>query len=887
MNPQTPQTIYLKDYTPTPYTIEALQLHFDLGEERTVVTANLSLQRRGSAGAPLRLDGQDLELLSIKLDGRALPADSYEIGPESLSLNIDLPERFELEIRTAIRPQLNTSLEGLYKSSGNFCTQCEAEGFRKITYFYDRPDVMTLFTTTIEADKSQYPVLLSNGNPVARGERDNGRHWVTWEDPFKKPSYLFALVAGRLECIEDSFTTQSGRQVQLQIYVQAHNLDKCDHAMASLKRAMRWDEQVFGREYDLDIYMIVAVDDFNMGAMENKGLNIFNSKYVLARPDTATDSDFINIESVIGHEYFHNWSGNRVTCRDWFQLSLKEGFTVFRDQQFTADMFSATVKRIDDVNRLRSYQFVEDAGPMAHPVRPESYVEINNFYTLTVYEKGAEVVRMIYNLLGPEAFRKGTDLYFERHDGQAVTTEDFVRAMEDASGLDLSQFQRWYRQAGTPVLECESDYDAAARTFALTVRQSCPPSPGQDHKEPFHVPLAMGLLGGDGRPLPLKLAGEGELGTDTVLDLKQAQQRFVFTDIDEPPVPSLLRHFSAPVKLSYDYSVAELAFLMANDSDEFNRWDAGQRLGLKLILELIEQHQRGEALDTGRLAESYGPYSAAFAGLLREQDGDLNFRAAALQLPSENYIGEAMAVIDPSAIFEARWALRRALAREHQELLWEVYSGNAEDGEFSIDARAIGRRALKNSCLAYLTTLEDERVIHTAQAQVSTANNMTDVMAAMRTLVDLDCPERLDAIHAFYKKWRDDALVVDKWLTLQAVSRLPGTLEHVKGLMQHEAFNIKNPNKVRALIGGFVSGNAYRFHQASGEGYAFLADQVITLDELNPQVAARLVAPLIQWRRYDPVRQGLMKAQLQRILDLPELSKDVFEVVSKGLNNGS
>ncbi|ALP53069.1 aminopeptidase N [Candidatus Tenderia electrophaga] len=883
MNQHTPETVYLKDYHPTPFSVDAIKLHVNLGEEQTVVTSNLTLQRRGDGTHPLRLDGQDLELLRIELNGKQLSDAEYEIGAESLTLMLDLPDRFELEIQTAIQPHLNTSLEGLYQSSGNFCTQCEAEGFRKITYFYDRPDVMTLFTTTIEADKEKYPVLLSNGNAVARGELGKGRHWVTWEDPFKKPSYLFALVAGRLACIEDNFTTKSGREVTLQIFVEAHNADKCDHAMASLKRAMKWDEEVFGREYDLDIYMIVAVDDFNMGAMENKGLNVFNSKYVLARQDTATDTDFVNIESVIGHEYFHNWSGNRVTCRDWFQLSLKEGFTVFRDQQFTADMFSATVKRIDDVNRLRSYQFIEDAGPMAHPVRPESYVEINNFYTLTVYEKGAEVVRMIYNLLGREAFRKGTDLYFERHDGQAVTTDDFVQAMEDVSGIDLAQFKRWYSQAGTPVLACESAYDADAKTFTLKVEQSCPPTPGQEVKELFHIPLTVGLLDPTGRPVPLKLQGEAALGQDAVLHVKQAQERFVFTDVAQRPVPSLLRHFSAPVKLRHDYRVDELAFLMSKDTDEFNRWDAGQRLGLRLILQLVEQLQRGEQADSGKLVEVYGPYSAAFASLLQEQGGDLNFRAAALQLPSENYIGASMAVIDPGAIFEARWALRRALAREHEALLWQVFGRNAEDGEFYIDAAAIGRRALKNSCLAYLATLEDEQVIHTAQAQAGNANNMTDVMAALRNLMDIDCPERLEAIDRFYGKWQDDALVVDKWLTLQAVSRLPDTLDHVKGLMQHAAFSIKNPNKVRALIGGFVSGNAYRFHQADGAGYAFLADQVTMLDRLNPQVAARLVAPLIQWRRYDQRRQVLMQQELHRIMAEPELSKDVFEVVSKGL----
>ncbi len=869
MSNKKPETIYLKDHQPVPFQIDSIDLYFNLTEQQTVVTSTLKVQRKASG--VLRLDGKELELVSIKLDGVELSADYYEVDAESLTI-ADLPDAFELKIETIIKPQLNTSLEGLYKSSGNFCTQCEAEGFRKITYYYDRSDVMTLFTTTIEADKDKYPVLLSNGNSVDSGELDNGRHWVKWHDPFKKPCYLFALVAGQLECIADTFTTLSGREVKLEIYVESHNVDKCDHAMASLRRSMRWDEEVFGREYDLDIYMIVAVDDFNMGAMENKGLNVFNSKYVLARPDTATDMDFISIESVIGHEYFHNWSGNRVTCRDWFQLSLKEGFTVFRDQQFTADMFSATVKRIDDVNHLRSYQFVEDAGPMAHPVRPESYVEITNFYTLTVYEKGAEVVRMIYNLLGKETFRKGSDLYFDRHDGQAVTTDDFVKAMEDASGIDLGQFKRWYSQAGTPVIECESSYDAHAETFTLKLKQSCPPSPGQETKQPYHIPFGIGLLGSDGQDLPIE---------NTTLELKQAEESFVFKGIKQRPVPSLLRHFSAPVKLSYDYSTEELAFLMANDSDEFNRWDAGQRLGLKLILQLVKQAQAGENFDLSKLVESYKPFSDAFKSLL-QQGGDLNFITAALMLPSENYIGESMAVVDPVAIHEARTALRKALAKEHEASLWQVFEANVESADYSVDAIAVGKRSLKNICLAYLASLESEKAISASKVQLA-ANNMTDVMAGMRNLIDIDCDARQQAINSFYDKWKADALVVDKWLSLQAMSSLPDSLEHVKALMQHEAFNIKNPNKVRSLISAFVSGNAYRFHQATGEGYIFLADQVITLNGLNPQVAARMVAPLIQWRRYDESRQQLMKQQLQRILDTPELSKEVYEVVSKGL----
>jgi len=878
-----PQTIYLKDYKPVPFEVESLDLYFNLDEEETIVAALMKL-RATSDERSLRLDGsKDLQLVSLQIDGEEVPKALYEIDVENESLTInDVPDSFELEVVTRIQPQLNTSLNGLYKSSGNFCTQCEAEGFRNITYYLDRPDVMTLFTTTIEGDKETYPVMLSNGNMVDSGELEDGRHYVKWEDPFKKPCYLFALVAGKLERIEDSFTTVSGRDVKLQIFVEKHNIDKCDHAMASLKRSMKWDEEVFGREYDLDIYMIVAVDDFNMGAMENKGLNVFNSKYVLARPDTATDTDFINIEAVIGHEYFHNWSGNRVTCRDWFQLSLKEGFTVFRDQEFTSDMFSRTVKRIDDVNRLRSYQFVEDAGPMAHPVRPASYVEINNFYTLTVYEKGAEVVRMIHTLLGQELFRKGCDLYFERHDGQAVTTDDFVAAMETVSGMDLTQFKRWYDQAGTPALDCESSYDAASRTYTLTVKQSCPPSPGQETKEPYHIPFAMGLLGVDGEPLTLVVNGEN-LGTDAMLHLKSVEETFVFENVEAEPVPSLLRQFSAPVKLNYNYSTDQLAFLMANDSDGFNRWEAGQRLALQIILDLIEQHKLGNPFDIEPVGDLYSPYAKAFAKLLQEQSDDLNFQAAALQLPSANYIGEALSVIDPVAITEARNFLKQTLAAEYRDELQTVYDANADEGEFSVDAVAVGRRAMKNLCLSYLASLADDDAVDLIIDQIENAITMTDVMAGMSGLIHIDCPERELAINAFYEKWQGDALVVDKWLTLQAMSHLPDTLAQVKGLMSHPAFNIKNPNKARALISGFVSGNPYRFHDESGAGYEFLADRIIELDKMNPQIAARMVAPLIQWRRYDEVRQAKMKAQLQRILDLPGLSKDSYEVVSKGL----
>ncbi len=881
MTNATLKTIFLEEYTPPPFAIEKVKLHFDLGEEQTVVTTAMNMRRDGGGGEPLRLDGRNLVLSLVKLDGRVLTVEQYEVDDESLTIP-EVADVFVLELQTIIKPQENTSLDGLYKSSGNFCTQCEAQGFRKITYYLDRPDVMTLFTTTIVADKDKYPVLLSNGNLVAQAELGNGRHSATWQDPFKKPCYLFALVAGQLEFIEDSFTTMSGREVALRIYVEKHNLDKCDHAMRSLKRAMRWDEQVYGREYDLDIYMIVAVDDFNMGAMENKGLNVFNSKYVLARPDTATDADFIGIESVIAHEYFHNWSGNRVTCRDWFQLSLKEGFTVFRDQEFTSDLFSRAVKRIDDANRLRSYQFAEDGGPMSHPVRPESYVEINNFYTLTVYEKGAEVVRMISHLVGAAGFRKGSDLYFERHDGQAVTTEDFVRAMEDANGIDLTQFKRWYSQSGTPLLDCSSEYDAASQSLTLTIRQSCPPTPGQPTKLPFHIPVEIGLLSPDGSDCLLQLEGEASaVGPSRVLECKAEEQSFRFINLPQKPLPSLLRQFSAPVKLNYGYSSEELAFLMAHDSDSFNRWNANQQLALELLHDLIAQRNNGSEFDLAALGESYSHYSSAFGKILAEQGGDLNLKATALILPTENYIAETMPVVDPIAVHEARWLLRSALTNDHEALLCQNYENHLEHGNYNVKAESIGRRAVKNACLGLLATTESPAVIELCYAQFSSAKNMTDVMAALRCLTDIDCDKRLHALERFYDKWQGEPLVVDKWLGLQAMSRLPNTLVDIKALMQHPAFTIKNPNKVRALLSTFINANPYRFHTAAG--YSFLADQVVMLDALNPQVAARLVAPLIQWRRFDEQRQQLMRAELSRILETPKLSRDTHEVVSKGL----
>ncbi|MEW5790775.1 MAG: aminopeptidase N [Pseudomonadota bacterium] len=880
MSKDAPQVIYLKDYMPPAYLVDTVDLHFELGEAVSTVRSRLGLQRNpdGGAGAPpLVLDGQALELVSVAMDGRQLALDAYAVDSERLVIAAP-PAACTLEIVTRLKPQENTALEGLYKSGGNFCTQCEAQGFRRITYFPDRPDVMARYTTTIVAEQARYPVLLSNGNLVESGVLDDGRHWARWQDPFPKPSYLFALVAGDLVRIEDSFTTRSGRPVALHLYVQRQNADKCEHAMRSLKQAMQWDEDVYGREYDLDVYMIVAVDDFNMGAMENKGLNIFNSKYVLARPDTATDSDYEGIQAVIGHEYFHNWTGNRITCRDWFQLSLKEGLTVFRDQEFSADMGSRAVKRINDVKRLRSAQFPEDAGPMAHPVRPESYIEISNFYTATVYEKGAEVIRMMHTLLGPAGFRQGMDLYFERHDGQAVTTEDFVKCMEDANGADLGQFRLWYSQAGTPVLEAAGSHDAAERTYTLRVWQSCPPTPGQPEKAPMHIPLALGLLDADGCEIPLQLAGEAApVGTSRVLNLRQTEESFCFVNVPSAPVPSLLRGFSAPVKLRMAYSDAELAFLLAHDTDPFSRWEAGQQLAGNLMLRLIDEHRAGRPLVLDPALAN------AYARTLQSADLDPAFKALALTLPAESYVAELMEVVDPQAIHVVREFLRRALAEALRDDWLRAYEAHRDEGPYRIDGAAIGRRSLKNLCLGYLMSLDEPDPRARCMAQFRSAGNMTDAIGALSLLANSDSAERVEALAAFYERWRHDALVVDKWFTIQATAKLPGTLDEVKRLLQHPAFELKNPNKVRALIGAFAHGNPARFHDAGGAGYAFVAEQVLRLDPLNPQVAARLVAALSRWRRFDAGRQALMRAQLERILAAPSLSKDVYEIVAKSL----
>ena len=884
MRTEQPKMIYLKDYQAPEYLIDETHLTFELFEDHSLVHAQLVMRRnpaRGEGLPPLVLDGQQLELLSVKLDDVELTDADYQLTDSHLTLH---PQRAQFVVDTSVKihPETNTALEGLYTSGSLFCTQCEAEGFRKITYYLDRPDVMSIFTTTVIADQHKYPVLLSNGNPVGSGPEEDGRHWATWEDPFKKPAYLFALVAGDLWCVEDTFTTRSNREVALRIYVEPENIDKCQHAMNSLKKSMRWDEDTYGREYDLDIFMIVAVNDFNMGAMENKGLNIFNSSAVLARAETATDAAHQRVEAIVAHEYFHNWSGNRVTCRDWFQLSLKEGFTVFRDAGFSADMNSATVKRIQDVAYLRTHQFAEDAGPMAHAVRPDSFIEISNFYTLTVYEKGSEVVGMLHTLLGAEGFRKGSDLYFDRHDGQAVTCDDFIKAMEDANGVDLTQFKRWYSQAGTPRLNVTEHYDAAKQTYSLTFAQSCPATPGQTEKLPFVIPVALGLLNANGEELPLHLQGESAaVGTHRVLSVTEAQQTFTFTGMAQQPLPSLLRGFSAPVKLHFPYSRDQLMFLMQHDTDGFNRWEAGQQLAVQVLQDLIGQHQRGEALVMDpRLV-------AALRSVLGNEQLDQAMVAEMLSLPGEAYLTEISEIADVDAIHAAREFARQHLAESLHEALWARYQANREVSKatpYVAQAEHFARRALQNIALSYLMLTGKPQVLAAALEQFEHSDNMTERLTALAVLVNSPFDaEKAKALASFAEHFKDNPLVMDQWFSVQAGCTLPGGLERVKALMQHPAFTLKNPNKVRALIGAFAGQNLINFHAADGSGYRFLADLVIQLNAFNPQIASRQLAPLTRWRKYDSARQALMKAELERIRTCGDLSSDVFEVVSKSL----
>lgn len=875
MDQATPQTIHLSDYTPPAFSVDTVELRFELGEEDTLVRAHLALTRE--APGPLVLDAEDLDLVSIKLDGRGLADSEFVLAENRLTI-ANVPEgSFGLETDVRCRPQDNTQLSGLYKSSGNFCTQCEAEGFRRITPYFDRPDMLSRFTVTIVGERARYPVLLSNGNLTDSGDLEDGKHFAVWEDPFPKPAYLFALVAGDLARVEDSFTTLSGRQVALHIYTAPEDSDKCGHAMESLKKAMAWDEEVFGLEYDLDIYNIVAVSDFNMGAMENKSLNVFNTVYVLATPETATDANFAGIEGVIAHEYFHNWTGNRVTCRDWFQLSLKEGLTVFRDQQFSADMGSAAVQRIEDVRMLRARQFPEDAGPLAHPVRPESYIEINNFYTATIYEKGAELIRMMHTLLGPEKFRKGMDLYFQRHDGQAVTCDDFAAAMEDASGVDLSQFKLWYSQAGTPHLTASGAYDPAAETFTLTLEQGTAPTPGQAEKKPLHLPIAIGLLDAAGNDLSLEMDGDDETPTTRVLSLTEDKQSFVFENLSQKPVPSVLRGFSAPAVLDAGLNREERAFLMARDGDAFNGWEASQQLSTDILLSLIDDHRASRDLQLD------GIYSDAFSALLKESAADKQFVALAATLPSQAYLAQQMDEIDFEGIEAAHNFVRGHLSTALRGDFERLYRENGSNEPYAFTTEQVGRRSLKNLCLSYLMRVPDEASVEACYGQFMAADNMTDSMAALAALSHQDVPERKQALDAFFERWKDNPLVLDKWFSVQATSERDDTLDAVRGLMSHPAFSLKNPNKVRSLIAAFTNGNLARFNDAGGEGYRLLADVVSDLDSTNPQIAARLLGGFDQWRRYDEARQALVAAEIDRILAKPGLSKDVFEIASKTL----
>jgi aminopeptidase N len=876
-----PQPVRLADYQPPGFLIDTVDLVVELDTEDTRVKSRLSIRRNPAVAereTALNLDGEALELVSLALDGEPLGANRYQLPPGGGLILADVPDAFTLDVETRIEPQSNTALSGLYVSGGNFSTQCEPEGFRRITYFIDRPDVMARYTTTIMAEKQRYPVLLANGNPVERGAIDARRHWAKWADPHPKPSYLFALVAGDLVALEDRFTTRSGKEVALAIWVRRGDEDKCGHAMASLKKAMRWDEEVFGLEYDLDIFNIVAVSDFNMGAMENKGLNIFNTRYVLAKPETATDTDYQNIESVIAHEYFHNWTGNRVTCRDWFQLSLKEGLTVFRDQEFSADQGSRAVRRIGDVRALRAMQFPEDGGPLAHPVRPDSYIRIDNFYTPTVYNKGAEVVRMIHTFLGRDGFRRGMDLYIRRHDNQAVTIEDFVAAMQDASGIDLGRLERWYEQAGTPEITVEDRWDKAKKSYELHISQKVPQTPGQAEKLPMLIPLAMGLLGPDGAELPTRLEDEAERQEGTrVLALAEARERFRFVDVPVQPVPSLMRGFSAPVKLK-DVPLERLKFLAINDPEPFARWEAGQQVATRVLLDAIEARRSGEApapLDPDLVT--------ALRRILTDAEQDPAFAAEALTLPSEAFLADQLEVVDVDAIHAAREGARVELGHALSMELATTYVALAEPGPYKIDGFSIGRRALRNTCLAYLAAANPERGAALAKAQFDAKANMTDVLAALTVLADLDRPERPAALARFYAAWSRDELVIDKWFALQARSSLPETPDRVRTLTTHPAFERKNPNRVRALIGAFAQSNQLRFHDASGDGYVLLADEVVTLDPVNPTTAARLVQPLCAWRRHDPRHQVLMRKQLERVLATPDLSKNTYEMVSKSL----
>jgi aminopeptidase N len=860
--------IYRKDYLPPTHLVDAVDLDFRLDPEETVVHARMQVRRNPAVGPTESLDlhGDELELRAIRIDGVDLGQGEYVADPDRLRIH-RVPEAFVLETEVAIAPARNSKLMGLYTSSGVFCTQCEAEGFRRITYALDRPDVMSRYTTRIEADKAQYPVLLSNGNRVAQGELDGGRHWVQWEDPFRKPSYLFALVAGNLVCHRGRFTTVSGRDVALEIWVETENADKCEHALASLQAAMRWDEQTYGLEYDLDIYMIVAVNDFNMGAMENKGLNIFNSKFVLAKPSTATDDDYEGIESVVAHEYFHNWTGNRVTCRDWFQLTLKEGLTVFRDQEFSADMISPAVQRIKDVTRLRTAQFAEDAGPLAHPIRPESYIEMNNFYTATVYEKGAEVVRLYQTLFGKEGFRKGLRHYLHEHDGCAVTCDDFRNAMAEANDADLSQLERWYAQAGTPTVRARDHWEPEAFRYSLTLRQTQRRMADAPEPLPLPIPVRVGLVASDGTEIP---------GTARTLELRGEEQTFAFEGVTERPVASIGRGFSAPVRLDVERSLDELAFLMAHDSDSFSRWESGQELCKRVLIARVDDVLCKRPLSLEPVLVD------AFRKVLTDPELDGSIKALTLTLPSEEVLSQELKAVDPQAVHEARLSLVTELARALRSEWTAAYERHAEGSDAFVKAE-VDRRRIKNRALRYLVALEEPETISLAVEQFRSATGMTDYEAAFLCLVDLVSPETDEAIAAFYARWSDEPLVLDKWFRMQAMSDADNVLDRVIELSRHPDFTLSNPNRARSLLYAFAAGNPIGFHREDGAGYRFVADQVLELDRINPQVASRIVSSFNQWKRYEAGRSVQMRAELDRIAADAAISKDVREIVERAL----
>jgi aminopeptidase N len=880
MRSEQPRSIRLSDYRPPDWLIETVDLDVTLHLTATRVRAAIRFKPNTAttAPAPLILDGEDLTLVSIKLDGVDLAPDRFEATPDRLSIAQPPTGPFVLEVETLLDPSANTQLMGLYRAGDTYCTQCEAEGFRRITYFLDRPDVMAVYTTRIEAEKAEAPVLLANGNLVEGGDIEGtSRHYAVWHDPFPKPAYLFALVGGRLGGIEDTFVTASGRSVKLMIFVEPGKEGRAGWAMASLKRAMRWDEEAFGREYDLDIFMIVAVSAFNMGAMENKGLNIFNDKYVLASPETATDTDFTQIEAVIAHEYFHNWTGNRITCRDWFQLCLKEGLTVFRDQEFTSDMRSRPVKRIGDVRVLRAHQFVEDAGPLAHPVRPEVYREINNFYTATVYEKGAEIVRMVKTLLGPAGFRRGMDLYFSRHDGHAATVDEFIQCFADANRVDLTQFMRWYHQAGTPEVTVTTSHDPVTRTYSLEIAQTQPPTPDQPTKDPLAIPFVIGLVGADGQDLPL-VRPDGSVVERGVIALTRPAETFVFTGIENRPVASLNRGFAAPIKVAANLSAADLRFLAAHDVDPFNRWQAVQTLATTLLTDKVR------ALRAGNPTRQDDGLIAALVAVLEDHAVEPAFTAQMLSLPSEADVARELGRdVDPDAIYSARQQLRAEIGSKLGPALRETYRRLSDTAPYSPDAASAGRRTLKNTCLDLLAAAEGSAAISLAARQYQTADNMTDRMAALSTLSLHPVRERQAALDDFYRRYEGDPLIVDKWFALQATIPEPACLDRVRELSVHPAFSSSNPNRVRSLIGSFAQANQTQFNRLDGEGYRFVADAVIDLDARNPQVAARMMTAFRSWRALEPQRREKAEAELRRVAAHAPLSNDVRDIVERSL----